>query len=162
MNDVLVPAWIKEEQAQAELEKAKADAEVQRRITAALLIQTEGAEFWRQLLKELAINTDALPKLGIRGSTSPFVNPQGEQHCRIEVALVGAFPKITYTDLFYMPGGEEIRCHTLEGDTSNFTFCVLTNGSGIGVIPENQMTPVNAEKMAEMIVKRMANKIRRQ
>jgi hypothetical protein len=162
MNDALVPNWIKEMESEAELAKAQSEAAAQRQIAATLTVEAEGPEFWRQLHKELAINADALPKIGIRGTTSAFSYAQGaEQHLRIDVALAGLFPNMTYTDLFYMPGSTEIRCHTLEGEVFSFAFCVLPNNKGIGVIPENHMTPINAEKMAEMIVKRMVNRVRK-
>jgi hypothetical protein len=162
MNDALVPEWIKEMESQAELAKAQSEASAQRQIAASLTVGAEGPEFWRQLHKELAINANALPKIGIRGSTSAFSYAQGEeQHVRVQVALMGLLPNMTYTDLFYMPGSTEIRCHTLEGEVFSFAFCVLTNNKGIGVIPENHMTPINAEKMAELIVKRMVSRMRK-
>jgi hypothetical protein len=161
MNDVLVPGWIKEVKAQEELEKAKENAAAQRAIAAGLLISSEGPEFWRQLLKELAINTDALPEIGLAGSTSPFGNPEGgEQRCRVNVSKPGAFPALTYTDLFYFKGDSTIRCHTLEQEVFSFDFAILPGNRGVGIVHENYVTPVTAEKAAEMIVKRMAKKVR--
>src|SRR5271156_2017418 len=116
MNDVLVPGWIKELESKAEAAKREREASAHRDIAAALVVNTEGPKFWHQLLRELAINAEALQRINIRGSSSePSDSQGGEQHCRVQLSLLGLFPAQTYTDLFYTPGDSKIRCHTLEG-----------------------------------------------
>lgn len=66
-----------------------------------MTVKAEGPEFWRQLLKELAIHANSLPEIGLHSQVSKLDNPDFEQRYRIDVSLRAAFPRMTYTDLFY-------------------------------------------------------------
>jgi hypothetical protein len=164
MNDVLIPEWLKELENEADLDAARRDAAEQRAIAAQLALDTDGPEFWHQLLKGLSINSDALEKMkkvGVRGHASTFGNPRGgEQRCRVDIARTGIMPKLTWTDLFYTPGDSAIRCHTLEGEVKNFAFCILPKRKGLGVLQDGEFAPMNAEEMAETIVMQMVSRVR--
>jgi hypothetical protein len=160
MNDALKPEWIKLKKSQIELAVAKSEAATQRAIATSLRIDAEWPEFLRQLLLELTVNTDALPEIGVRGRTSNLTSPEGgEVRYRVEVAERGSLPGMTHTDLFYMPSDSRIRCRTMEGDTFDFTFCILPTNK-IAVMPYDEFVPVNAKKMAETIVEKMVETIR--
>ena len=153
--------WIHELKVADELEMLRRQTVEQLRATATLLIQQKGPEFWRQLLKELQCAIDALPEIGIRGQMSVSGNAiGGEQHCRVQVAAIGPVASLTYTDLFYTLGAPIIRCMNAEGQNFCLTFAIPEDSNAVGIVSENQFTPVNAEKTAEIIAKRMVDKIR--
>jgi hypothetical protein len=165
MNDVLVPDWIKREEAQIAQEKTQKDADKQRELAASIFISSDGPKFWQTLLERFAINTDALPKIDLSGQTIKVSAPErGEQHWRIAVSRPGIFPSFTHTDVFYSLGSGVIRCHTLEGQAAKFTFCVVSRRQGqqdIEVIQDGDSDPMDAGQMAAFIVKGMAGLVRR-
>src|SRR6266478_3350463 len=138
MNDVLVPSWIKQIKSADDAEQANAQSAAQESAIASLRIEQGGAEFWRQLLKELAINADCLGEIGLSGMFSNSGDVEHEETCRIQVSSISNFPKQTYTDLFFRKGAQSIRCHTLEGKAFELYLCadqkspVLTVLSGDG------------------------------
>lgn len=160
MNDVLTPGWIKEIEAENARNAAQQEAAAQSLLVASMTIDSDSPEYWRHLVKELAINTDALPKIGLAGQTYiiPNRHNENEQHCRIEVSQPGALiPRFTHTDLFYSLGTGAIRCHPLNGESMKFSFCLLPRKNGIGVTQDGHSGPIkNAEQLAESIVRRMA------
>jgi len=161
MDDILKPDWIKRRKSQAALADAKTEAVKQREKAALLEIQAGSPEFWRQLLVESAANTNSLPDVGARGRTSTFGNRRGgEQRCRIEVVQSGRILGMTYTDLFYTPGDCMIRSLTLEGESNNFTFCVLPKNKGIAVLSDDGFTPLGAKELAELLVEQMVDRVR--
>lgn len=160
VNEVLVPDWIKKEAAQMNAEKARQDADEQRKITLSVLTRADGPKFWKNLHKESALNTDALPKIGLSGDTSNVSSPgQGEEHFRISVNKRGAVPPFTYADLFYLPESGSIRCSTMEGQSSTFYFCVFPVNQSLGIMQDNGVM-MDAVQMAAYIVKGLADSIR--
>ena len=135
------------------LAEAKADAARQRAIVFSLRIKLEGPKFWRQLLMELTANINALPGIGARGQLSTF----GESSCRVDVEQKGSILGTTYTDLFFTLGKSSIECRTLEGDTSDFAFCILPDDQ-LGVVHE--FTRLNAQETAALIVKQCVKSFR--
>jgi hypothetical protein len=152
MNDILEPDWIKRRREQTTLAEAKADAARQRAIVFSLRIKLEGLKFWRQLLMELMANINALPGIGARGQLSTF----GESSCRVDVEQKGSILGTTYTDLFFTPGKPSIECRTLEGNTSDFAFCILPDDQ-LGVAHE--FNHLNTAEMAVMIVQQCVKRL---
>jgi hypothetical protein len=157
MNPVLIPDWIKDLKASEDLARAEADSAAQQQCIAKLTVRAEGPEFVRQLVKELAFNTDSLAEIGLNGSTiaNKCETPPPEQFWRVEVSFRAAFPRMTYTNLFYAPGDSAIRCHPMKGPVFELPLCVRPMGGGIGVILEGSMTPATAEQAAQFVVQRM-------
>ncbi len=76
-------------------------ADARQQVNAAMTVKAEGPEFWRQLLKELAIHANSLPEIGLHSQVRKLDNPDFEQRYRIDVSLRAAFPRMTYTALSY-------------------------------------------------------------
>src|ERR1700740_2124604 len=100
MTDSLVPDWIKSIKQQQNQEAARAEAAAKEQLLIAKTIQADGPEFWKSLIKELRINTDRLPEIGIRAELSELA-PGREDGYQIRLTKVGAFPAQTYTNVFY-------------------------------------------------------------
>jgi|ERR1700722_12314204 len=163
MNDVLTPGWIREIEAENARKAAADEAAAQSQLVASMTIDADSPEFFRHFVRELAINTDALPKIGLGGETYQIENRhhETEQHCRVEVFKPEALiPNFTHADLFYIPGTMVIRCHPFEGESTKFSFCLLPRKNGIGVIEHGRSGPIkNAEELAILIVRRLADLI---
>src|SRR5712692_2540464 len=136
VNDLLTPKWIKEKEAENALNAARHEAARQRQLADSLRIQKDGPDFFQQLLKELAHNTDALPKIGFQGQTviSPTFNPSTEFGCRVFVSIPGNFSKQTHTDILYTKADYAIRCSMINGGVFKFVFYV--HEGVVGVLPE--------------------------
>jgi hypothetical protein len=159
MNEVLVPDWIRRIEAKEAAVISQAQAETDRQRVAALTIQAEGPEFWRQLVKELAINMENLPRIGIRGSMAKVANSEIEEGFQVNVVLEGVFPNQTYTNIFYGKGRSIIRCHTLEGSAFRISLGVLPNGKIVATSDSDDIH-MNPERTAQFIVERMVDMIR--
>ena len=153
MNEILEPDWIKRKREQMALSEAKADAARQRAIVFSLRTKLEGPKFWRQLLMELTTNINALSGIGVQGRISTF----GESSCRVDIEQNGSILGTTYTDLFFTSGKPSIECRTLEGDTSEFAFCILPDDQ-LGVA--HKFARLDAKEMAELIVEQCVNRLR--
>jgi hypothetical protein len=155
MVEALVPKWIKAEESQKPFKRAKEDG------SALLAIRLGGFKFWREFLKNAAINVECLSRIELRGIMSDFESdPAKEQRCRIDVIFPTLRPNATFTDLFYVPGSSLIRTLTLEGDSLNYELCVLPDEQGIGVLAEDEAKPIDAEAMADRVVKAAAHRVR--
>ncbi len=147
MNDALKPSWVKRWKPQNLTDEVTT-----------LKIELGWPEFWRQLYLEIGVNIEALPEIGGRGRVSSFGDPEIEVRYRVDVSRKGGNLGTTYTDLFCRPGDSMIRSLTLEGESENFTFCVLPNNKEIGVMSDDGLSPLTAKRMAEMLVEQAMNR----
>ncbi len=77
--------WIKKEEAQTKQKKAASERGAQESLDASLKIAKEGPVFWKELLENLKENTDALPRIGLSGTTSVTAAPErGQQSFRVQ------------------------------------------------------------------------------
>jgi hypothetical protein len=160
MENALTPEWIRHEESQRAMASARADAVTQRTTAALLEIEASAPGFWRQLLLELKLNTESLPRIGVRGQVSTVGSEKcGHAGYRVDVASKCIRPDISYSDVFYSRGDSAIRTLTLEGTARNFTFCVLPKGKGIAVIPDDGFAPISARTMAEMVVRQVVSEV---
>jgi hypothetical protein len=63
---------------------------------------------------------------------------------------------MTYTDLFYAPGDNAIRCHTLEGKRNRLQFCALLSDDEVGAIADSGKI-MNCEAAARHIMEPMVS-----
>jgi hypothetical protein len=108
MNDSLMPEWMKKKKAEQESASAKEETRQQRTVTASLLIERDGPNFWKELQEKLEIGVQFLPQLGFTGSTTTFGGG-----VRVSVSSPGVFANQTYTDLFWTHELGGIRCSGL-------------------------------------------------
>jgi hypothetical protein len=156
-----IPEWIKAEQEREKTKQSAADARSLEVMEGSRTIANGSEAFWKDLLAKLKENTDALHHLKLSGSTSLMVPPSkgGEQTCRVQVVNSGIDE--TYTDLFCTPGGTRIRCWTPAGKQDDFVFVILSGGE-LGTVHGNGTGPaVNPSYMAQVLVKAMADHVRR-
>jgi len=160
-DDSLIPEWIKNIRDQDELKTAKADANMQRQLLAKKTIETDGPAFWKQLLKELELQTRALaiiPRL--RGSLAGIETaiPTGEEARHVAIFYSGLVPQDTSTNIFYKPGQSFIRCHTQEGDAINFQL--FAKDRTIYALDPDDGLAMDAEQCATKIIQPMVLKVR--
>jgi hypothetical protein len=156
VNDLAIPQWIKERKNTNALREARLEADKQRQIADSFRIQKDAPNYSKTLFKELARNTDALPDIGFQGNTVPLPSLSGETSCRVLVSVTNIFPKQDHTDVFIRNHG--IDCYMLNGGVRRYYFCV--EDGAVGVLPETpdgQVSPLTAESLAELIVKRMVD-----
>jgi hypothetical protein len=117
----------------------------------------DGPSFWKQLIKELQITVDNLPLIGLTGTVSS-VGSAAEEGYQIAVSRPTVFPAMTYTNVFYKPGGPIVRLHPLDESSSNLIFGIADDKVSLWS-GASAMTP---EKAAEFIVEPMAVRLKQQ
>jgi len=119
MTDSLVPDWIQNTRDRNEAMSAQARREHQEALLATKIIQADGAEFWKQLRKDLEIAIHSLHLIGVRAVLSDV--PGGLQ---IRMNTESTMPRLTYTNLSY--NGTAIHFHTMEDESSSWRLCVAS------------------------------------
>ncbi|MGO9404000.1 MAG: hypothetical protein ACLPVW_11085 [Terriglobales bacterium] len=143
--------WIEQQNAATHRAAAEAEARSQRAVDAAGRVANQGPEVFQRFLKELKVNTDALPNLvgeELSGSTSP----QGTTSCQVNVTWhnIRYRPNIISWNFHYSPQG--IRLVVWEQPELLFHFR-LNHDSEVGIgYGDSVVTP---EKMAELTVRKM-------
>jgi hypothetical protein len=159
VNEILVPEWIKREMAERESSELHAEADAQRQRADLLVVKSEGPEFWRQLLRELALTTESLGRIGMQGKLSKITSTDFEDAYRLSVSLSGVTPKQTYSDIRYQKGSTAIQCYPQDGNPCQLQLCVGPKDS-VGIVPDEPGLPLTPEKTAESIVRQMAGIVR--
>jgi hypothetical protein len=158
-----LPGWIvREQREKAELDrKAKEDREKQ--LEAARLVQSEGREFWAQLLGRLELNVKALPALvgaELVGSASPSGGPTTpELSCHIQVnrQSVKHGPALSKMNLWYHPGGYRIRRWYQDCEMEDITL--QPGRKGVEAVIDDY-PPMTAVELGDHIVRNMALQVR--
>src|SRR5271157_659481 len=119
MNSIATK-WIAEEKLEEEQKQLRRQAQEHQKIAAIFSIQQAGPDVWRNLLVACQSAIDDLPQIGVCGQMCVMGTAETEQHCRIQVRLIGPVAKHTYTDLWYSPGALQIRGLTMEGNECCF------------------------------------------
>ena len=159
MNYVLIPEWIKKIKAKDDAERSAAEIAKQKAEIASLRIKQDGPEFWRQLLKELAINAESLSEIGLQGSLSKSADSESEEHCRVHVAM-GTIVRQAYTDLVYKSGSPTIHCRTVESEVERLYFTIDSTSPALTLLPEGGSSHMDPERAAQYIVERLVRLIR--
>jgi hypothetical protein len=146
-----MPSWIKERKAKDDATRARADKADNETLRAEMLVREEGPRWFRQLVTELTINTESLPEIGLCGSSTRQAGQSREEIWRVFVSLRSVFPRMTHTDVMYIPGSSVIRCHTAEGKEFPLQLCLNPSGSGMSVLIED--SSYTAQEAAEFIVR---------
>lgn len=156
MNDSIKPNWVKRRASKTIVIEAKREARTEREKAALKKFESEGPEFWRQLLLELRVNADALGEIGASGKVdSHYDEGTNEEICRVDVVKKGPIIGMTYVAIYYKPGDTKIRSHTKEGEATIYTFCVLPGRDGLRVVSSDGVEPLTARGMAEKIVEEL-------
>lgn len=157
MDSALMPSWIKERKAKDDATRARADKADNEVLCAEMLVQAEGPRWFRQLVMELTINTESLPEIGLAGSSTRQAGQSREEIWRVSVSLRSVFPRMTHTDVMYIPGSSVIRCHTLEGKAFTLQLCPNPSRVGLSVLIEDSL--YTAQEAAEFIVRAMVARV---
>jgi hypothetical protein len=148
--------WIERQNAATQRAAADASARNQQAVDAGRRIANQGPEVFLQFVRELKVNTDALPNLlgeELSGSTSA----QGTTSCQVNVTWhnIRYGPNIVSWNFHYSPQG--IRLVVWDEPELLFHFRLSHDGEvGIGY-GDNVLTP---EKMAELTVQQMRERAR--
>ena len=145
METAQIPECIKERTAQSSRQNSSR-------------IEAEGLGFWADLIARLRVNVDGLGLLHARGSVTSFENANtGEWSCRVNVFNELGSRGITYTDLFYRPGGKRIRSLTMEGESLTYSFWISPEGR-FGVVPGDGFSLKTESEVASSIVEAMVDR----
>jgi hypothetical protein len=144
MNSGQLPEWLRRKHAiLADVEKEK-----QTQRLATMTVRAEGETFWRQVCDELKLVADNPPEpLQARCHHAPSATSRHEDHCRIEIGYSCASPRLSYTDLWYVPGDERIRYKPLGKLLCSLRLCVVDGK--LCVIGDS--LPMSAEAVAQFI-----------
>ena len=159
-NEPNTPEWIRKHNEQkAEESRLEATASEQRRAAAATVL-AGGPDFWKRLVERTIINVRALPDLKdeeLIGSVSPSTS--GTEHsCHIEVnrSSVRYCPELSRMNLWYAPGGNQIRCWYQDQPMPNFILGVR----GDEVLAAVGGDHYTAEQLADHIIEWMAARVK--
>ena len=148
--------WIEQQNAANQRAAADASARNQQAVDARRRVANQGPEVFQRFVKELKINTDALPSLvgeELSGSTSPH----GTTSCQVNVTWhnIRYGPNIISWNFHHSPQG--IRLVVWDQPELLFHFRLShDNEVGIGY-GDSVVTP---EKMAELTVQQMRERAR--
>jgi hypothetical protein len=118
---------------------------------ARLLIERDSVQFCLEFLRSLQFNFDSCAE--VSGSVVPTGIPSAGPQVHI-VNLRGPGPvwrSATATIEFLKPHTDGIRLHLWGGEAKYISLAALPDGNGIGAIWPDQMMPVNAASLAELI-----------
>ncbi len=148
--------WIEQQNAANQRAAAEAEARSQRAVDAAGRIANQGSEIFQRFVKELKVNTDALPNL-VGEELSGSMSPQGAS-CQVNVTWhnIRYGPNIISWNFHYAAQG--IRLFVWEQPELLLHFR-LGHDSEVGIgYGDSVVTP---EKMAELTVQKMRDLARR-
>jgi hypothetical protein len=150
--------WIEQKKIEQDRTKESAQAEIDRALFAAHVLQKEAPAFWSELTSALRSTVSRLEDIGVRGTVSD-TSTNIENACQIAVSLTnGLYPQMTHTNVFYRNGDLQIRCTPL--DVSPYTLAFqVSETRGIGVVPSDGHTQLNVAGAAERIVRPMVERI---
>jgi hypothetical protein len=152
--------WIEQRQLEQEKDKAAKQAETDRALFAAHVLQKEAPQFWTELMGILRSTVSRLDSIGVRGTVSD-TSTSIENACQVAVSVTNAlFPQTTHTNLFYRNGDRHIRCHPVDVPAYNFEFQV-SETRGMGVVPSDGHAHLDPARAAERIVRPMVERIQR-
>jgi hypothetical protein len=159
-----LPDWIVREQRERVEQNRKAKEDREKQLEAAQLVQTNGPEFWAQLLGRLELNVKALPALvgaelvGNASHSNP--GPGTPEHsCHIQVARqsVKHGPALSKMNLWYQPGGYQIR--RWYQDRKMEDISLQPGRKGVEAVIDD-CSPMTAVELGDHIVRNMALQVR--
>lgn len=161
MNDMLVPEFIRQMEAEEKRRSVEIDAGREAEMRAAAVIALEGPEFFRQFLKEVALAVESLSRIGLTGSLSPIYIPEhGEQLYRVTVARIGSISKHRFVDIYFHLEAGTFRCFPQEGAPYHFSLSLQAEGS-VRAVGQDQYAGMRATELSAFIVKGLICVVRR-
>jgi hypothetical protein len=159
-NEPNTPEWVKKHNEElAEKERLAVEA-AERRRAAAVSIRASGPDFWSRFVARVIVNVRALPGLRgeeLVGSVSPSTG--GPEHsCYIQVnrQSVRYLPELSKMNLWYAPGGNQIRCWYQNQPMPNFVLGIR-GGKVLAAVGGDHYT---AEQLADHIIEWMAARVK--
>jgi len=159
-NKPNTPAWVRKH-IEREAEEARLDAAAaeQRGATAAA-VQAGGLDFWKRFVDQTIVNVRALPDLKgeeLIGSVSPSTGgPEHSSHIQVNRSSVRYGPELSKMNLWYAPGGNQIRCWYQDQPMPNFVLGVR----GDEVLAAVGSDHYTAEQLADHIIEWMAARVK--
>lgn len=154
IDSSLQPGWIvKREQRKADA-AVRAENVAMRNKLAGLLIEKHSAQFCLDFLRGLQHNFDCLTDISgaVKPGATPDVGPQF-----YTVIMHGQWTHHTATIQFSKPQTDGIQILLWGGDAKYIRLAPLPTGDGIGAIVSDQVMPVNAASLAELVAEEWAN-----
>jgi hypothetical protein len=148
--------WIEQQNAANQRAAADASARNQQAVDAGRRVANQGPEVFQRFVKELKVNTDALPNL-VGEELSGSASPQGTTSCQVNVTWhnIRYGPNIISWNFHYSPQG--IRLVVWDQPELLFHFRP-SHDSEVGIgYGDSIVTP---EKMAELTVQQMRERAR--
>ena len=159
-NEPNIPEWVRSHN-ERKAEEARLDAAAadQRGATAAA-VQAGGPDFWKRFIDRTIVNVRALPDLKgeeLVGTVSPSTG--GPEHsCDIQVnrQSVRYGPELSKMNLWYAPGGNQIRCWYQDQPMPNFVLGI-GGGKVLAAVGGDHYT---AEQLGDHIIEWMAARVK--
>jgi hypothetical protein len=161
MNRALIPDWVKDIKTSDDEEKAGAEAREQRELAASFTVASGKPEYLRQFKIHLKHTIDSLEAIGLRASI--FFSgdeTKGEATCRIDVARMGAFPAMTYLNLYFSHVTSTVRCWPMKGEAFALSFHVRPDNPTEVCLVSESLTMMNPETAARSLVEPLVKQVR--
>jgi len=159
-NEPSTPEWVrKHNERKAEEARIEAATAEQRRVAAAT-VQAGAPDFWKRFVDRTIVNVRALPNLKgeeLIGSVSPSTGgPENSCHIQVNRSSVRYGPELSRMNLWYSPGGNQIRCWYQDQPMPNFVLGV----GGDEVLAAVGDDDYTAEQLADCIIEWMAARVK--
>lgn len=154
------PEWVGKHNERTAEEARLETAAAEKRGATAATVQACGPDFWKRFVDRTIVNVRALPDLKgeeLIGSVSPSTSaPEHSCHVQVNRSSIRYGPELSRMNLWYVPGGTQIRCWYQEQPVPNFVLGVRGDQvlAGVG---SDQYT---AEQLADHIIEWMAARVK--
>jgi sulfur carrier protein ThiS len=161
-NELNTPEWVRKHNEQkAEEARLEAAATEQRRVAVAT-VHAGGPDFWTRFVERTIVNVRVLPDLKdeeLVGSASHALpggmSPEHHLHIQVNRQSVRFHPALSKMNLWYAPGGNQIRRWYQDQEMPNLVLCA----SGEGVVASVDGRIYTAEQLADHVVEWMAARV---
>ena len=159
-NKPSTPEWVRKHNEQkAQEARLEAAATEQRRAVAAS-VQAGGPDFWMRFVDRTIRNVRELPDLNgeeLLGSVSPSTGgPEHSCHIQVNRSSVRYSPALSKMNLWYAPGGNQIRCWYQDQPMPNFVLGIRGN-EVLATVAGDHYT---AEQLADHVIEWMAARVK--
>ena len=159
-NESNTPEWVRKHNEQKAEEARLATAATEQRRAAAASVQAGGPDFWTRFVDRTILNVRALPDLRgeeLVGGVSPSTGgPEHSCHIQVNRQSVRYSPELSKMNLWYAPGGNQIRCWYQDQPMSNFVLGIR----GDEVVANVGGDHYTAEQLADHVIEWMAARVK--
>lgn len=154
MNDLLTPEWILKERRALDLQSSQEEARRQRARADRLMVELDGPKFTSNFLDALRLCAIDVAAIG-HGLSGSFDKTHDNLY-RAQVVRQGA--AISYIDI-HLELPTQIKC--LSNKQESMVYLLKPNREGVGAVPPDEVNPISAKQLAQMLFQTMVREVNR-